>query len=1216
MLILPGSQRFIDDTISTMSSQQHIPDLELDVAEEQTVAGIRLTYTLAFNNRSLGQGKISSEKTLTSSDRSASLESLLDSADEASRLDHPAISANRLRGLGGQLLDFLPNEIRTALWSSSISGASTDEAAPSLYLTSNETWIPWELLRLRSPDNQRGAHLVEAFAFSRWLQGYSDHIEHRLANTALVVPKSSDLEEASAEKNTLLALANDHRLVQPIEPASYDNVFASLSSGHFDTWHFAGHGQRKRKTHGLQLENYEFFQPEDDLVEGGFGQQHPLAFLNCCYGGRGGHGLTGAGGWAKALIQAGAGAFISAHWAVSDNVARLFAKEFYEHFLAGLPLAVAVRQARLNAKKTFPDDPSWAAYTVYGHPLASCQEGAKIEERPEPFWTPPPPIEPRLPSNQKERQPEKTARQITPPSKSLGAALALLIGMLAVIAFSGQLETIFKQPVNDPPPVNSNEDPSLPRQIQPREVVAVLSLRNETGRPEDEWLSTALAEILTTELAVNGEKRLVDRDELVWAEKDHNFLEDGFDPDRDGGILQRTFLADVAVSGSFRRLSPTNPVLAVQLRVHKLAEPTPTSAPIDVPPSNNIMAVAERAADRLREQLGMEERTPEDGVAVEAAFSDDGAAAEAYFKALDVYRGLNATDALPLVQEAIQLQSHASFYMLEAKLWMGLGFRTNAYEAITKAVNMGNALPPLDKIRMDVLQLRVARDTEGLVKEWREAIDIFDDDPNYYLLLARAQIDSRETNQGLATINRLNELLPNPADPRRPLTQARAYDILSEFDQAIERAQEAIRLADDLGAKRLAAAGHMIHGNALLYSVGPSDETLDAFVNAKDLFGEFGDTRNRAQALTFLADLFRDRNPDRVIPNLNEALDLYRQVGDRRGEAITLQMLGAIKGDRGQLRDAIEDLEEALRVFNDIKDPYEAGVVRSSIGSIYLLEGKLEKAGEVYQEALNALDEDVRRDDFGALILTNLGEVEYHAGRLTEAEELHAQALDINLKADITEGAAYDDYRLGKVYAAQGKYASARGKYEQAIEQQTTAGVELDAARTRLALAELELDRGNPDQARTLAEQARETFNTYGDFGQEAMAYLFLARHQVAQGQPDEARRFLEGAQPLAELSTDFRLGYTLALTTAQLKAANGDDSQALGEIQAVVDRATLSGHVVYAFEARWLWGTTAMREQDTAEAGRDALKALADEAEMHSFNAIADKARRAAEAP
>ena len=60
----------------------------------------------------------------------------------------------------------------------------------------------------------------------------------------------------------------------------------------------------------------------------------------------------------------------------------------------------------------------------------------------------------------------------------------------------------------------------VPQHISERPAVAVLGFKNLSGRPESEWISTALSEMLTTELAVGEKLRLVRAEETATGRTD------------------------------------------------------------------------------------------------------------------------------------------------------------------------------------------------------------------------------------------------------------------------------------------------------------------------------------------------------------------------------------------------------------------------------------------------------------------------------------------------------------------------------------------------------------------------------------------------------------------------------------------------------------------------------------------------------------------------
>jgi hypothetical protein len=104
----------------------------------------------------------------------------------------------------------------------------------------------------------------------------------------------------------------------------------------------------------------------------------PLVFFNTCLVADLSFTLTQLGGWPKMWItDCRCGAFLGPRWSVDSDRAYRFATTFYDALVDdGLPLGAAVQHARRTVRDEAPDDPTWAAYTLYGHPNARVRFGS------------------------------------------------------------------------------------------------------------------------------------------------------------------------------------------------------------------------------------------------------------------------------------------------------------------------------------------------------------------------------------------------------------------------------------------------------------------------------------------------------------------------------------------------------------------------------------------------------------------------------------------------------------------------------------------------------------------------------------------------------------------------------------------------------------------------------------------------------------------------
>ena len=109
-----------------------------------------------------------------------------------------------------------------------------------------------------------------------------------------------------------------------------------------------------------------------------------------------------------------------------------------------------------------------------------------------------------------ETPPPTLARSASRPRYWITAGLVLLMVGIAVYEF----RSYPRQSAAKAESARSNS------RLRPRRAVAVLGFRNLAGRPNDNWLSTAFTEMLSTELAAGGSLRLVPGEDVARAKRE------------------------------------------------------------------------------------------------------------------------------------------------------------------------------------------------------------------------------------------------------------------------------------------------------------------------------------------------------------------------------------------------------------------------------------------------------------------------------------------------------------------------------------------------------------------------------------------------------------------------------------------------------------------------------------------------------------------------
>jgi hypothetical protein len=304
--------------------------------------------------------------------------SILDQFRQARTLD-PSHRNIRVNGLGYNLWSKLPLLFQNFYWDE-LHGRDL-----SIVISSEEPYIPWELVKPRGPEGQGAEMFGVSFAMARWEQEVDLPSPLSVSGFAVVAPDyaKADLIRGWPELPSSAAEAEDMvRLFGAREVPGYvADVTTLLQSANVQAIHFSGHGRFDPDS----VANSEIALIDGSLIpsdiQGIADSQplpgQPLVFVNACEVGDQDWALTQIGGWASEFCGAGCTAFIGPYWAVNDAVARKAAMVFYgqlrEIDTRGRS-AKTVGQAMQALRRRFWSDdeyrfhPTWLAYTLHCHP--------------------------------------------------------------------------------------------------------------------------------------------------------------------------------------------------------------------------------------------------------------------------------------------------------------------------------------------------------------------------------------------------------------------------------------------------------------------------------------------------------------------------------------------------------------------------------------------------------------------------------------------------------------------------------------------------------------------------------------------------------------------------------------------------------------------------------------------------------------------------------
>jgi predicted ATPase/class 3 adenylate cyclase len=133
------------------------------------------------------------------------------------------------------------------------------------------------------------------------------------------------------------------------------------------------------------------------------------------------------------------------------------------------------------------------------------------------------------------------------------------------------------------------------------------------------------------------------------------------------------------------------------------------------------------------------------------------------------------------------------------------------------------------------------------------------------------------------------------------------------------------------------------------------DRVGEAYLSrALELFREVGDRRGAANTLWGLGNYhYFQAFEDLGIPFFGEALETFRTVGDRTMEAWSLHMLGTAQLRHGEVTDARDNIEHAMRHFYAASDTAGITLCLDDLSAVEVAEGNLERAAILRGAARN-----------------------------------------------------------------------------------------------------------------------------------------------------------------------------------------------------------------------------------------------------------------------
>ena len=700
------------------------------------------------------------------------------------------------------------------------------------------------------------------------------------------------------------------------------------------------------------------------------------------------------------------------------------------------------------------------------------------------------------------------------------------------------------------------------KNVNSRSSIAVLGFKNLSSGRDADWLSTAITQMLATELATGGKVRIIPEETVARAKLDLGLKEkDGY-PRDSLRALRADLGSDYVVAGSYVALGDRN---SGQVRVDLRLQETisgETLASIAVSgKQSEIFDLLARAGQEMRIKLGATV-PPEGDVDWRTVLPSNAEAARLYAEGLTRLRVAENLSARELLQKSLMIEpnfalGHAGL----AEAWSALGYDARALASAQKALSLSNGLPEDERLEIQGRYYELNHDWAGAIGVYRHLWQDFPDDLESGLKLAAAQTSAGNLNEALATLSSLRSVRASQRDdPRIDLAEASVAARNADYKRQQALAEQAAKKAQSSGARLLLARAQLVKGWAL-DDQAKLKEAIEAYSTARQIFEEAGDRHGTATALNDLGIVLqKEGNLTGAREKIEQARDYFRQVGDENGFATVLTNLGEVYRAQGEPAQAEDLYREALNIFRKSGRKDNEYATMNNLGGVLYQRGDFRGARRLYENLL-----EVRKgagDKNGvALAKTNLADVLRVQGELDRAVGFYEQALATFKDLEDRSSTALVKLTLAKALIGKRDLAAARRTLQEALTANQEIGAKGDAALDRVLLARVAFLERHPEQFDASVQSAIEELRSENRGPDEIEARAMQAESFLALGKIDDARDTLEKAS--AVRATDWLASFHLSTTTARLEAARGNEATAKRKLFAAMNDAKQAGCVV-----------------------------------------------------
>jgi eukaryotic-like serine/threonine-protein kinase len=570
---------------------------------------------------------------------------------------------------------------------------------------------------------------------------------------------------------------------------------------------------------------------------------------------------------------------------------------------------------------------------------------------------------------------------------------------------------------------------SAPKPAAPIASIAILPFRNASGDPSLDWLGPSLSDMLSTDVGQSAQLRTVSPTSLHQIFTD---LRISSATVLDPATIRRVAdfsNADRVVWGQYAKFGDR---IRIDATVQDIKNSRTVPLKIDVPGEKEIPDAIDRLAESIRQELALPENVLKELKASSFQPSSQSIAAlRDYNQGVGFQRDGKNLEAQKQFEAATKEDpSFALAFARLAQSYSSLGYDNEAEQSAQKALALSQTLHESEKYLISAIRLQAMKNYPEAIKAYENLAKVSPDNSDVQSALASLYQDSGDLVKARVYYQKL--LSSNPKDVAATLDLGR-IDIKSGNPQgSLDPLNRAYSLAVQLDNQEQKATS--LHLMAVAYRMlSKPQEVLRNEQEALTIWRHIGQKRGLAFSLNEMAKAQASLgNTKDALSNLQEALQIRREIGDKRGLGDTLIDMGNFFDDRGDHDQALKMYKEALQMERDIGNESLQAICLNNIGSVYSERSQYEDALTYFQQALQLREQSKVPQDIVEAV-HNLGDVSADMGHYDQAISYYMRALELRRTMNDPRGTATEFYGLGVLFDYQGRFGAAVNSEQDAL---------------------------------------------------------------------------------------------------------------------------------------------------------------------------------------